>query len=81
MRLSAEPQVSVPAELVIRVVGNDLCLAWADDRNLHHRVHSDIASNDNFTTLVGSTPDTTLIIVNGALVARQFYRVVGSTTP
>jgi hypothetical protein len=68
----------VPTGLVIGVEGDDLHLSWHSDANYGYRVYSDDNPQGSFTTLVGETTETELVIVGGAAAAGiKFYMVRG----
>lgn len=72
------PGISVPTGLVIGVEGDDLHLSWHSDANYGYRVYSDDNPQGSFTTLVGETTETELVIVGGAAAAGiKFYMVRG----
>ncbi len=72
------PDISVLAGLVIAVEGDDLHLSWHSDANYGYRVYSDDNPQGSFTTLVGETTETELLIVGGAAAAGiKFYMVRG----
>ncbi|MFH1011081.1 MAG: carboxypeptidase-like regulatory domain-containing protein [bacterium] len=72
------PDISVPTGLVIAVEGDDLRLRWNSDANYGYRVYSDDNLYGSFTTLVGETTETELVIVGGAAAAGiKFYMVRG----
>ncbi len=74
--------LTAPQNVTIFVSGSDVRLRWRGDESLLYQVYSDTLADGSFQTQVGVTPDTSLVISNGAVfAARQFYRVVGVSLP
>ncbi len=74
--------VPPPSELVILSSGNDIVLFWASSGAPYYRVYSSTTTGGPFTTLEGSTSDTTFTDL-GAVMSNdlKFYVVVASATP
>lgn len=76
------PPLMVPQHVVIEITGSDVCLAWNPDGNPYYRIYSDTDPMGTFAIFEGTTSDTTLTIVNGAVGdSKRFYRVMGSDSP
>ncbi|MBU1707767.1 immune inhibitor A, partial [bacterium] len=70
--------VTEPTGFVILVDGTDLKLSWDADSNYGYRVYSDVDPMGNFTTFVGETTATELILdMSGGFDDKKFYIVKG----
>jgi hypothetical protein len=68
--------VVVPSGLTLIYDGSNLLLQWNADANVSYRIYSSPTADGSFTTLEGSTSQTTFTIP-GAADDRKFYIVVG----
>jgi hypothetical protein len=80
VRLATETPLVTPQHLVTVVRNDSLIFGWDNDDNPFYRIYSDPTGAGTFSTLEGSTSDTTFVITNIANL-RRFYRVVGSVGP
>ena len=82
VRLGPDGPVYVPQNVVVQPFGGtDLRLAWETDGSQHYRVYSDSDPEGAFTTFVTTTPDTSVVLTNGAAAAKLFYVVKGNRIP
>ena len=74
--------LATPEQLVIYPVGNDIHLHWSDSGAPYFRIYSATTPDGPFSTLEGSTDDTSFVDV-GVVPAEEirFYHVVGSVNP
>ncbi len=79
-RLATQITLETPQNLVTLFRNDSLIFWWNNDANPFYRVYSDAVVTGPFTTLEGSTTDTTFVILSPAAL-RRFYRVVGSVGP
>ncbi|HEY3296071.1 MAG TPA: M14 family zinc carboxypeptidase [bacterium] len=70
-----------PPTIVVSTVGSDAHLNWTNLHAPYYRVYSALTSDGPFTTLVGSTTDTSFVQTGGANLDRKFYTVRASTLP
>ncbi|MBI5059966.1 hypothetical protein HZB60_09350 [candidate division KSB1 bacterium] len=82
VRLDAEGPVFVPQQVVVQPFGGtDLRLVWERDGNPYYRVYRDSDPEGAFSTLVTTTPDTSVVLINGVTALKNFYIVKGSRIP
>ncbi len=71
-----------PPEVVIIRAGDDAELHWSSTGAPYYRIYSSNNPFDTFSTLEGSSSDTTFVDTNAVLdEEKKFYRVVSSTEP
>ncbi|MBU1706878.1 hypothetical protein KKB28_03060 [bacterium] len=74
--------VQNPPEVVIVRAGDDAQLHWTSTGAPYYRIYSSNNPFDTFSTLEGSSSDTTFLDTNAVIdEAIKFYRVVSSTEP
>ncbi len=79
-RLATQVTLVTPERLVTLFRNDSLIFWWDNDSNPFYRLYSDLAVTGPFSTLEGSTADTTFVITS-PVALRRFYRVVGSVGP